>query len=153
MSTIRPAGSGHPGTASPFMRSIASPRAGLVIVAAVAPPGDWPASDGEVEANLSHAAGWTCEVRRDDILLVDPLGEGVVRAPLPNFGEAWLENVRHDRSCALYLAPPDTDAGFAELTMASAANIGALRGATVRTSIAADFGASDPVGRNQPCPC
>ena len=135
------------------MRMTVSPRAGLVVVADVAPPADWPASDGGVEANLGHATGWTCEVRRNDILLIDPLGEGLVKAPLPHLDAAWLDNVRHDQSCALYLAPPDAEAGFAELTMASAASSGALRAATVRTSIAADHGAVGPIGRNQPCPC
>jgi hypothetical protein len=153
MSTIRPAGSGRRGTASPFLRPIASPRAGLVIVADVAPPADWPTCDGQPEANLAHATGWTCEVRRHDVLLIDPLGEGLVKAPVPDFDPAWIDNVRHDRSCAVYLAQPEAEAGFAELTLASAASGGDLRGATVRTSIAADHGKAASVGRNQPCPC
>lgn len=153
MSTIRPPGSGGEATASAFMRSIASPRAALLVISAIAGPGDWPECEGAVEANLGHAQGWTCEVRRNDVVLLDPLGEGLVKAPLPDLPEAWLENVRHDGSCALYLAPPEADAGFAELTMAAAASDGNLSGATVRTAIADDHGAVAAVGRNEPCPC
>lgn len=135
------------------MRAIASPRAGLLIVSAVEPPQDWPLSDGQAESNLNHALGWACEVRKADIIVLDPLGEGVIRAPVPNLPAAWLENVRHDGSCALFVAPPEADAGFAELTIVAAGASGSLRGATVRTAVGADFGTTAAVGRNQPCPC
>ena len=124
-----------------------------MIVASVSPPDDWPRADGETEANLGHALGWTCEVRKADVVLLDPLGEGLVKAPLPELSSSWLDNVRHDGSCALYLVPPEASADFAELMIASAAAAGSLRAATVRTAISADYGASAPVGRNQPCPC
>ena len=150
---IRPAGSGADASAALFMRSLVSPRAALLIVSSAIPPEDWPVGDGEIETNLGHALGWTCEVRRDDIVLLNPLGEGIVKAALPELTPDWLDNVRHDGSCALYLAPLDCDAGFPELTIASAASAGALASATVRTAIADDAGKQKPVGRNEPCPC
>lgn len=153
MQPIRPAGAGRSGTAHPFLRTIATPRAALLFVVDVEVPGDWPTADGDAEANLGHVAGWTCEVRRNDVVLLDPLGEGLVKAPLPELSAAWLENVGHDGSCAAYLAPVSAEAGFAELTVASAASAGTLRAATVRTAVAADHGAAPSVGRNQPCPC
>ncbi len=153
MSTIRPAGSGKAGKALPFMRSIAAPRGGLVIVSPVDGPSDWPTSDGEPESNLGHALGWTCEVRRNDVLLLDPLGEGLIKCPVPDLSAAWLDNVRHDQSCALFLAPPSAQAEFAELTLRAAAADGTLWAATVRTAVAEDYGAMEAVGRNQPCPC
>lgn len=152
MSDIRPAGSGRPAVASSFLRVTASPRAGLVVTTGAAIPGDWPSADGAIEANLNHLPGWTCEVRRSDIVIVNPLGEGLVKAPVPELSAAWLDNARHDGSCALFLAPPDAEAGFAELTIAAGASLD-MRAATIRTAVADDFGAMDKVGRNQPCPC
>ena len=153
MQPIRPAGAGRPATVEAFLRTIASPRAGLVFVVDLAGPDDWPGSVTEAEANLGHAAGWTCEVRRSDVVLLDPLGEGVAKAPLPELSTAWLENVAHDASCAVYLAPPSAASDFAELTIAAAAATGTLRAATVRTAVAPDHGRLPEVGRNQPCPC
>ncbi|MEL7156390.1 MAG: SEC-C domain-containing protein [Actinomycetota bacterium] len=153
MQPIRPAGSGRSGVAATLMRSTAAPRAGLVISADVDAPSDFLPSDGAVEANLAHANGWTCEVRRDDIVLLDPLGEGLVKAPVPELPAAWLDNVRHDASCALFLTPAGAEADFAELTVAAAAAEGSLWAATVRTAVADDYGRQAPVGRNQPCPC
>lgn len=135
------------------MRSTVSPRAGLVISAEVTAPADFPLSGGELEANLAHANGWTCEVRRDDIVVLDALGEGLVKASLPELSAAWLDNVRHDASCALFLTPASAESGFAELTVAAAATDGLLRAATVRTAVSDDYGRMRPVGRNEPCPC
>ena len=135
------------------MRTIATPRAGLVICSDATQPTDWPVGDASPESNLGHALGWTCEVRRHDIVVLNPLGEGAVKAELPELSTEWLTNVRRDASCAIYLAPSGSDAGFAELTIAAAASDGSLRSATVRTAIADDHGKVDPVGRNQPCPC
>lgn len=135
------------------MRTIAAPRAAIVMVYGVTTAVDWPEADADTEANLNHAAGWVCEVRKHDVVLLDPLGEGVVRAPVPELPPAWLDNVRHDGSCAVFLAPTEAEAGFAELTVASAAATGLLRGATVRTAVSDDYGSMAPVGRNQPCPC
>jgi hypothetical protein len=154
MSTIRQAGTGGDAVASPFMRTLASPRAGLVLVSRVPAPGDWPdVGEGTPEGNLGHALGWTCEVRRNSIVLLNPLGEGFLRTDLPDLDTAWLENVRHDRSCAVYLAPTEADAGFAELTIAAAASSRALCAATIRTAIAEDYGKAPAIGRNDPCPC
>lgn len=152
-SDIRPAGSGRPAIATSFLRSIASPRAGLVITLQAALPADWPTADGSIEANLGHALGWTCEVRKHDVVVVNPLGEGLAKAPVPELSSSWLDNARHDGSCAMFLAPSATESGFAELTIASAASAGDLRAATIRTAVADDYGAMEPVGRNQPCPC
>ena len=109
MSTIRPAGSGRDSTAVAFMRLFTAPRAGLVFVSSAPPPSDWPTNDGITEGNLGHALGWSCEVRRNDVLLINPLGEGIVKAPLPDLDREWLENVRRDTSSAVYLVPPSAD--------------------------------------------
>lgn len=53
----------------------------------------------------------------------------------------------------MFLVPTGAEAGFAELTIASAAADRRLRAATIRTAVAEDFGAMKAVGRNQPCPC
>jgi SEC-C motif len=154
MSTIRPVGTGSGASASPFMRTLASPRSGLVLTSASEPPGDWPRLDeGSPEANLAHAVGWTCEVRKNSIVLLNPLGEGHLRAELPELGADWLANVRHDGSAALYLAPAKHRGAFPELTIAAAAEADELLAATVRLGVADDYGQRDPPGRNEPCPC
>ncbi|MDH5290603.1 MAG: SEC-C domain-containing protein [Acidimicrobiia bacterium] len=154
MSTIRPVGTGGAAMAAPFLRTLASPRAALVLTTGAPLPTDWPEGlDGSAEANLSHALGWTCEVRRASIVLLNPLGEGHLNAPLPELGDDWLANVRHDGSAALYLAPTRHQGEFPELTLAAAAQAGELRAATVRTGVADDYGRAEPVGRNEPCPC
>lgn len=153
MSSIRPAGSGRNGTAFPFIRSISTPRAGLLIVSAAPASGDWPRGEASTEANLGHALGWTCEIRRKALVLLNPLGEGLVKTDLPELTLEWLTHVRQDGSCAVYLAPLEADADFAELTIIAAAGSGSLVAATVRAAIAEDFAKTEPVGRNQPCPC
>ncbi len=154
MSSIRPVGTGGAAVATPFLRTLASPRAALVLTTTAALPADWPESaDGSPEANLGHALGWTCEVRRASIVLLNPLGEGFVNAPLPELGDDWLANTRHDGSAALYLTPARHQGEFPELTLASAAEAGELRAGTVRTGVADDYGRPEPVGRNEPCPC
>lgn len=152
MTDIRPAGSGRPAVASSFVRTIASPRAGLVITTETVIPGEWPTVEGEIEGNLNHVAGWTCEIRKNDIVIVNPLGEGLVKAPAPDLSPAWLDNARHDGSCAVFLAPSDAEAGFAELTIAAGASLD-LRAGTIRTAVADDYGVMEAVGRNQSCPC
>lgn len=152
MSDIRPAGSGRPAVAASFVRTISSPRAGLVITTGTEIPSDWPSADGSIEANLGHVLGWTCEVRKNDIVVVNPLGEGLVKAPVPELSASWLDNARHDGSCALFLAPSDAEAGFAEMTIAAGASLD-LRAGTIRTAVSDDFGKMEAVGRNQPCPC
>lgn len=135
------------------MRSIASPRAALIVVSDAALPADWPPCEPSIEANLGHALGWTCEIRRRDLVVLNPLGEGTIRSALPELSTDWLDHVRHEGSCALYLAPHSALGDFHELTLAAADSSGELRGATVRTAVADDFGKADPVGRNDPCPC
>jgi len=152
MTDIRPAGSGRPAVAASFVRTMASPRAGLVITTGTEIPTDWPSADGSIEANLNHVLGWTCEVRKNDIVVVNPLGEGLVKAPVPDLSASWLDNARHDGSCALFLAPSEAEAGFAEMTIAAGASLD-LRAGSIRTAVADDYGKIEAVGRNQPCPC
>ena len=50
-------------------------------------PGDWPTSPqaGNTEDSLGHALGWTLEIRRRELLLLNPLGEGLINvAQLPS---------------------------------------------------------------------
>ena len=153
MINIRPSGAGRDGVAEPFLRTIASPLAGLLIVSDAALPSDWPSTVGGVEANLGHALGWTLEVRRHDIVVVNPLGEGIIKAALPELSAGWLQYVRQDGSCALFLANPTDDAGYALLTIDAICQTGTGRAATIRSSVASDYGKTEPVGRNAPCPC
>ena len=151
---IRSVGTGRPAQVVPFMRLLASPRSALVFVSDAALPSDWPdPGDGTPEGNLGHALGWTCEVRRTSIALVNPLGEGSLRADLPELSVEWLANVRHDSSCAIFIAPSHAHREFAELTIAAAAADNTLWAATVRTGIAPDNATTAAVGRNDPCPC
>ncbi len=137
--TLRPSGSGKDGTAEPFQRSVASPRAALVLTSVVDLPDDWSPAPASTEDNLAHALGWTIEIRRHDVVLLNPLGEGTIKAPLPELAPGWLQTLRQDSSCAVFLSTSAT---------------GALEKAgTVRASIADDYGKVDPVGRNAPCPC
>jgi hypothetical protein len=152
---IRPAGSGGQANCAPFLRATTSPRAALVFSADVAPPDDWPTTTGisAADAQLSHAVGWVCEVRADNIVLLNPLGEGLFRAPLPPLSEAWLSEVRTTASTAIYLLGDE----FSETTPEGAIDEAALRGrlpaASVRTAISDSYGRTKPVGRNDPCPC
>lgn len=153
MSTIRPVGSGRGATASPFVRTIATPKAGLLLISEVGNPRDWTPLEGDAEANLGHALGWTCEIRKGDVVLLNPLGEGHVRADVPGLSVEWLTHVRQDGSCALFLGPPAIDAGFPELSIAGSVESRLVVSATVRTAIAEDYGSVAPIGRNQPCHC
>jgi len=152
---IRPSGSGGDASCAPFLRPTSSPRAALVFSADVTKPEDWPTARGfnAADGQLSHAVGWVCEVRADGIVLLNPLGEGLIRAPLPSFSDSWLSDVRATASAAIYLL--DHDLGG--LTPDGAVDEAALRGrvpaATIRTAVADDFGRAKPVGRNDPCPC
>ena len=151
--TIRPVGAGKDGSALAFGRSMTSPSAGLVLQSAAEMPGDWPTSpqSGNIEDSLGHALGWTLEIRRRELLLLNPLGEGLIKADLPDLDEHWLQNVRADGSCAAFLVPLDTGSTTVDGLIKSAAGIG--RAATIRTAVADDYGKVDPVGRNEPCPC
>jgi len=92
-------------------------------------------------------------VRADHIVVLNPLGEGLFRAPLPSLSDAWLSEVRTTASTAIYLL----DAEIAGATPEGAIDDAALRGqvpaASVRTAIAETYGRTKPVGRNDPCPC
>jgi hypothetical protein len=94
-----------------------------------------------------------CEVRSDHVVLLNPLGEGLFRAPLPPLSDAWLSEVRSTASTAIYLL----DYEFSGTTPEGAIDDAALRGrvpaASVRTAISDTYGRAKPVGRNDPCPC
>jgi hypothetical protein len=138
-----------------FVRTTASPRAAFVFGGDVVPPLDWPTVSGinAADAPLGHAVGWVCEVRSDHVAVINPLGEGLIRASLPALSEAWLSEARTTASTAIYLL----DHALADRTPEGAVDESALRGriiaATVRTAIADDYGRMKPVGRNDPCPC
>lgn len=148
MDQLRPAGSGAAAEAVAFVRAV-EPSASLVVAADGGAPGDWPAPVAAVDDTLGHALGWTCEVRADDVVILNPLGEGWLRAPRPDLGADWLDPVRHTASAAVYLVAPHPDGPLAGL--AAAAADGELRAATVRTAVA--DAATPDVGRNDPCPC
>lgn len=156
--SIRSSAAGKGGTATPFLRTVTSPKAGLVVATSAAMPDDWSAipESGNIEDAVGHALGWTLEVRRTDLLLMNPLGEGVVKVDLPDLEAGWLHEVGQDGSCAVFLAPvddiPNAD-GPADGQVKAASLLGVGRAATVRSSVADDYGKAEPVGRNQPCPC
>ena len=154
MARLRRSGSGKAVTAETFMRSTATPSAALVFRGG-APPDGWPVASGAgaSDSQLGHAVGWVCEVRRDHIVLINPLGEGLFRAPLPSLDDAWIHDVRSTTSAAIYVLGDSA----ADVDAAAAVDLAALDGpitaGTVRTAVAEDYGRSAPVGRNAPCPC
>lgn len=151
---IRPAGSGSTARAWTFMRHTTSPRAAIVIGADGDPPSDWPvAPSGASDAQLSHLAGWNCEVRADDVVLMNPLGEGTYKAALPSIDAAWEEELRFTGSAAVYLLPFVPESADPAGAVDGAAAMGQALAATVRTAFSADYGKAAPVGRNAPCPC
>ncbi len=158
MTSLRPGGSGRVVTGAAFVRATTSPLGALVVGSAQTPPTDWPTVSGAdaPDGQLGHALGWTCEVRKSDIVILNPLGEGVYKVPLPELDEAWLHQVRMTESAAVYLLDSDldgSDPGSAHSALLERVGEVALPAASVRTSIASDFGAMDQVGRNDPCPC
>ncbi len=167
MTSLRPTGSGKTGKALAFLRQRYSPRAALVISCSQPSPSDWPDlppvdRSTLVEGNLGHGLGWTLEIQRTKILLLNPLGEGYARTNLPQLSVDWLTSVRHDGSSALYLHDSTgmKDASDPNLLRKSgpdvvncSASSGRLSAATVRTAIASDYGKIAPVGRNERCPC
>ena len=152
---IRPAGSGGEASCAAFLRATTSPRAALVFCADVPAPSDWPTTTGisTADAQLSHVVGWVCEVRGDNVVLLNPLGEGLFRAPLPPLSEAWLREVRATASTAVYLLGSDLSGETPEGAIDQAALRGRVPAASVRTAITDAYGKSKPVGRNDPCPC
>ncbi len=144
-----------------FVRSLVSPHAALLFIAD-ADPGDWPTSSASriADSQLGHALGWVCEVRANDVVLLDPLGEGVLRADLPSLSDAWKNQVRATNSAAVFLVPSAdvdveaTQAGSPEWVSAVLeGHIGPIRAATVRTSVSDQLGAPPKLGRNDPCHC
>lgn len=151
----RPSGAGQGASASTFLRPTLLPRAALVFTASLAPPTDWAIVEefDACDSPLNHALGWVCELRQKEIVLLNPLGEGVLKADLPApLTEAWLSEARASHSSAIYLldGPVGDDSAAA---VNAAARRGGIPAATVRTGFAADFGKTASVGRNAPCPC
>jgi hypothetical protein len=159
MSRLRPAGSGSDATGAPFLRATASPTAALVLRVASPLPTDWPVTSDldAADSQLGHALGWVCEIGAEHVVLINPLGEGAYRAPLPALSDAWLHDVRSSASAAIYLldgdldGEPDLDDPAAAVNARAAG--GAVIAASVRTAISAAYGKPEPVGRNDPCPC
>ena len=148
-----------------FVRDLVSPAAALVFIAAEGvTPDDWPTSTTSrvADSQLGHALGWVCEVRRNDVILLDPLGEGVLKAPLPELSDGWRHQVQTTASAAVFLVPAplvgdavaEADAGSPEWVEAAlGGHTEPIRAASVRTAIADDAGAPDKPGRNDPCHC
>jgi preprotein translocase subunit SecA len=155
MARLRPSGSGKAVTASAFMRATATPSAALVFRGGGATPDGWPVASGTgaSDTQLGHAVGWVCEVRRDHVVLINPLGEGLFRAPLPSLDDAWVHDVRASTSAAIYVLGDSAEDVDATVAVDLAALDGPITAATVRTAIAEDYGRAAPVGRNAPCPC
>jgi hypothetical protein len=94
-----------------------------------------------------------CEVRADCIVIVNPLGEGLLRADLPDLTDEWLHDVRDTTSSAIYLLGTDAGDVAADEVVDAAAFDGPVTAASVRTAVTEAYGRSQPVGRNDPCPC
>lgn len=159
MNRLRPSGAGRDATSAAFLRATTTPSAALVIATDAAPPSDWPtvSGDGASDAQLGHAVGWVCEVRGDHIAVINPLGEGALRTPLPHLDDAWLHEVRSSASAAVYIvdsAVADSDElTVPEAVVDDAARRGPIAAASIRTAVTDDYGKTKPVGRNDPCPC
>jgi hypothetical protein len=164
MQSIRPAGSGNEAECGIFVRSSVSPFAAVVfVIDDDMQLADWPKTTESriAECQLGHAAGWGCEVRVNDVVVVDPLGEGLLKAALPELTEAWQHQVRSTNSAAVFLVPRSSVTGLTETGAdtsqwardALAAQLTPIMGATVRTSINHDVGAPPKLGRNEPCHC
>jgi hypothetical protein len=138
-----------------FVRATTAPRAALLFRGELALPGDWPSASGlnAADAQLSHAVGWVCEVRADSVVVINPLGEGLIRASLPMLSDGWLSEVRASHSTAIYLLEHEHGDATPEGVIDESALRGRVIAATVRTAIADDYGRTKPVGRNDPCPC
>jgi hypothetical protein len=112
--------------------------------------------DSVSDAALGHAPGWVCEVRAREIVLLNPLGEGTVRAELPQLPSEWLHEVRATSGAAVYFLSGDPTA-IDQPSLASevdaAARRASVRAASVRTAISSDHGKARAPGRNAPCPC
>jgi hypothetical protein len=158
MSKLRPTGGGRSATCAPFLRRTATPTAALVIGTDPPLPGDWPTASGAAvsDTQIGHAVGWVCEVRADHVVLLNPLGEGVFRMPLPPLDDAWLHDVRSSASAAIYLldhAIEADDPASVSAAVDAAASAGPIAAGTVRTAISDAYGKTKEPGRNDPCPC
>lgn len=154
MKNLRSSGSGSRSSCGAFVRSTASPRAALVVGSDAEMPSDWPEVSGldAADAQLGHALGWVCEVRAEDVLIINPLGEGTFKASVPELSADWLDEVRTNGSAAIYLLPQTLD-DFPQAAVDEAAKLGPLRAASVRTAITDDHDKAPEIGRNDPCHC
>jgi hypothetical protein len=153
---FRPAAAGAESEAAVFMRGAATPSPAVVWQRSTMPDPGWPgvgASAGDpASAAIGHGAGWTCEVRASHLLLINPLGEGALRAPLPALPIEWITDVRASSSAVHYVVDGSVLADAPDLAL-SFVDPAEIWAATVRTSFGDDFGKAEPVGRNAPCPC
>ena len=152
---MRPSGAGKAAACVPFLRATATPRAALLVRTDAPAPDDWPVVEGvgASDAPLGHAVGWVCEVRAGCIVIVNPLGEGLLRAELPELSDEWLHDVRDTTSSAIYLLGTDAGEVAADEVVDAAAFDGPVTAASVRTAVDEAYGRSQAVGRNDPCPC
>lgn len=165
MQNIRPAGSGRPAVCGVFVREHVAPLAAIVFIAdGSIEPSDWPTSSASrlADSQLGHALGWVCEVRPNDVILVDPLGEGILKADLPDLSEEWRHQVRLTGSAAVFLVPApavedrleSAEPGTPEWVEAVLqGHDDPIRAASVRTAISDAAGAPPRPGRNDPCHC
>ena len=118
-------------------------------------PADWPAVDGidAADAQLGHALGYVCEVRNDAVVVMNPLGEGVARAPLPAIDSEWLHQARITQSAAIFLLEGAFGGTPGQALLAERAQSSSVVAASVRTAISDTFGQAAAVGRNDPCHC
>ena len=137
------------------LRATATPKAALVVELDGPAPGDWPTVSGfdATDANVGHSPGWACEVRTDDLLILNPLGEGFSKSDLPDLDDAWLHDVRTNNSVAVYLLETNAGNTLSEASVSEAGSQGAVVAASIRASVAESFGKIQDVGRNEPCPC
>jgi hypothetical protein len=131
-----------------------SPRAALVVGLGQTPPDDWPlAPTGASDAALAHLPGWSATLRADDLIIVNPLGEGLCRAALPAVDDRWENAVRETSAAAVYLLDFMADTADPAGAVDGAAAMGQAFAATIRTAFADDYGQAAPPPRNAPCPC
>lgn len=143
--------------AIPFTRTLSTPRSGLILITSY-DTDDFERANHDPEGPLAHGLGWTAELRRDAVLLINPLGEGAVRAPGITDASEWLDEIRHSGSVALYVVSTrvtETERGRGDAAdiLHAAQLLGPFPAATIRAAVDPDIDAPPVVGRNEPCYC
>ena len=129
--------------------------ASLILGCSGSLPADWPTVEGidAADAQLGHALGYVCEVRNDAVVVLNPLGEGVARASLPEITDEWLHQARITESTAIFLLEGAFEGTPGQALLAQRAQQHSVVAATVRTSVTDTFGQIATPGRNDPCHC